>query len=143
MAELAAEIQNLHHKNDPESYQSPDPSATFQWYKGVLSDPQSTVFLAEINGQAVGHIVLLLKESQTTPLVLGRRFVELLELGVVDGHQDKGIGTSLHEKAIKHCRALGIVDLRLTVSGFNKKARDFYRNRGFVLQSEGLRLQLP
>ncbi|WP_147820695.1 GNAT family N-acetyltransferase [Salidesulfovibrio onnuriiensis] len=77
-------------------------------------------FLAEEDGRPVG--VMQLQGNY------------IAELWVHPDHQGKGVGGKLIQAAEEHAREQGHAHLTLCVYGCNTNAREFYRNKGFVLE---------
>jgi ribosomal protein S18 acetylase RimI-like enzyme len=76
--------------------------------------PNATVWIAEIGGQVVGYASL--------------RGNDLDQLYVAPGHQGRGVGSRLLQRA----KELSPTGLRLYAFQRNTRARAFYEARGFI-----------
>jgi len=144
ISRLAAQVQQLHFENDPQSYKPPEPGATVAWFRTQLSDPETVAFIAEDDdGRALGYVVTFPGFSEDNAVKRAAQFVELNEIGVAGGHRGKGIGRALHERVVEHWTGAGATEIRLTVIAFNTAARYYYEHLGFAETGRRMSLRLP
>ena len=92
------------------------------------------VFVAEVEGSVAGYVAL-------RP---ARETVRIDRLLVGPAHEAEGVGNQLVEWAEGYAISRGAGRLQVAVEGDNRRARDFYRRRGFVpVADELLELVLP
>jgi GNAT superfamily N-acetyltransferase len=94
------------------------------------------LFVAEMDGQAVGIVLLELRTEPALPMLVPMRSVSVAEIVVGKNFQKKGVGHALMEQAKTWAKQHGAKDLRLSVAAFNRTARDFYAKEGFAVKHE-------
>jgi len=94
-----------------------------------LEDKNSTFFLAEINGKAVGYAKL--REGNPADCVKGENIVELAKLYVLEKMTRHGIGKILMQKCLDEAKSQGFDALWLAVFNLNVRAFEFYKRYGF------------
>ncbi|PPA69477.1 GNAT family N-acetyltransferase [Jeotgalibacillus proteolyticus] len=98
--------------------------------EGMLSQPNTIFFVAEIENELAGYIGVLgsgLNRNQHSATIV---------LGVQETYQGKGVATKLFNKAFEWAKEAGILRLGLTVLKHNHKAFNLYKKMGFVLEGE-------
>jgi ribosomal protein S18 acetylase RimI-like enzyme len=98
--------------------------------KRVLSEENSTILVAELDGKLVGYMCAF------GGGVKRNRHSAYLVLGVLGGYQGKGIATKLFEQLFIWAKITRISRLELTVIKTNLKAFNLYRKMGFVIEGE-------
>jgi ribosomal protein S18 acetylase RimI-like enzyme len=99
-----------------------------------LEDKNSTFFLAEINGKAVGYAKL--REGNPADCVKGENIVELAKLYVLEKMTRHGIGKILMRKCLDEAKSKGFDALWLAVFNLNVRAFEFYKRYGFAQVGE-------
>mgnify|MGYP001125526035 CR=1 FL=1 len=95
--------------------------------QNLLRDPNSHLFVAEIDGVVVGFI-----NFTTRKTVLHRGPSGLIDVLVVaKNYRGKGIGKQLLSAAIEKCKQLGCCEVEVSTEKVNTKAKKFYRKCGF------------
>jgi len=93
-----------------------------------------TVFVAEVGGAPAGYVAVELLEVSA----------RVDQLFVSPEHEGEGVGKRLLEYAEGYAISQGADTLQVVVEDENRRARDFYRGRGFVSVGENvLELVLP
>ena len=93
-----------------------------------------TVFVAEVGGAPAGYVAVELLEVAA----------RVDQLFVSPEHEGEGVGKRLLEYAEGYAISQGADTLQVVVEDENRRARDFYRGRGFVSVGENvLELVLP
>jgi ribosomal protein S18 acetylase RimI-like enzyme len=100
-----------------------------QALKAELKDANSTFFLAEINGKAVGYAKL--REGNPADCVKGENIVELAKLYVLEKMTRRGVGKILMQKCLDEAKAKNFEALWLSVFHLNTRAFEFYKKLGF------------
>ena len=96
-----------------------------------LTDPDTTVKIAEINGEAVGYSML--STGNTPEAVVGQKPIELVRLYVSKQCIGKGVGAALMKECVEEAASLGHQTIWLGVWEHNYRAQAFYRKWGFVV----------
>jgi GNAT superfamily N-acetyltransferase len=95
---------------------------------------RETVFVAEIEGSPAGYVAL---ERKGEAVCIDQLFVS-------PEHEAEGIGRQLLEWAEGYAISGRAGKLQVVVEAENRRAREFYRGRGFVQAGNDLlELQLP
>jgi ribosomal protein S18 acetylase RimI-like enzyme len=116
-------------------YRSEDESLLFTLARGVFGNRSTwddertlvaletdTVFVAEIEGNAAGFVALEPSDEA----------VRIEQLFVSPTHEGEGVGRQLLEYAEGYAISRGAQRLEVLVEEDNRRARDFYRGRGFT-----------
>jgi len=101
-----------------------------QWYstlRKMIASPEWTFLLAEEKGKHTGLLILLVLPS----LYHGGYYGAITELVVDRGFQGKGTAAALVDEAKRIAKAMGCVELDVSVEVENEKAIGFYRKLGF------------
>jgi len=98
-----------------------------KWYfKWLLKRDENGVFIAEINGEAVGVVA-----CDSNWLGLYEDVGEIHEIVVRDEYKGKGIGKKLMEKAEEYLKSKGHRIIELWVGEENHLAKKFYEKLGY------------
>ena len=93
-----------------------------------------TVFVAEVEGGPAGFVALERAADA----------IRIAHLLVSPVHEGEGVGRQLLDYAEGYAISTGAIRLQVVVEDDNRRARDFYRGRGFVSSGEEiLELVLP
>ena len=104
-----------------------------------LERSESTIFLARVDGAAVGFAQLY---PFFTSLSCGRTFI-LNDLYVALKAEGQGAGTALLKTAEAFARSQGAVALRLTTNIGNRRAQTLYRRHGWARNDAFVIYDLP
>ena len=116
-----AAVDAFAHVYPPELYPFPDDAVRNVWAE-ALADPEVEVYVAEVDGVAVGAVSV------------GGGFLSTLY--VLPAYQGHGVGSALHDLALERLRALGFGEARLWTLRENGSGRRFYERRGWKLTDE-------
>jgi len=132
----AADVESVKNIYEgPKAYsgtlQLPYPSSA-KWQKRIGELPQGFYsFVAEIENEIVGHIVL---ETNQNPR---RKHVGSFGIAVKDTYQGKGVGGKLLSAAIDLSdNWINLIRLELTVFSDNQSAITLYKKHGFIVEGE-------
>ena len=96
--------------------------------RNLFSEANSYILVAEIEGIIVGFV-----NFTTRKTILHRGLSGLIdELIVAKSYRGKGIGKQLLSSAIEKSRQLGCCEVEVSTEKTNIKAREFYRQYGFI-----------
>jgi ribosomal protein S18 acetylase RimI-like enzyme len=116
-----AAVDAFAHVYPPEDYPFPDDAIREVWAE-ALADPEVEVYVAEVDGAAVGAVSV------------GNGYLSTLY--VLPAHQGTGVGSVLHDLALERLRAHGVREARLWTLRENDAGRRFYERRGWTLTDE-------
>jgi diamine N-acetyltransferase len=103
-----------------------------------FNNADSTFFIAELNGKAVGYAKL--RENSTVDCLKSANAVELHRIYILERAKGKGVGGKLLNSCFETARAKGYETIWLGVWEQNSAALRFYEKIGFVKVGE---LQFP
>lgn len=103
-----------------------------------LYSTDSTFFIAELNGKAVGYAKL--RENSMVDCLENENAVELHRIYILERAKGKGVGGKLLNQCFETARAKGYETIWLGVWERNRAAIRFYEKLGFVKVGE---LQFP
>jgi ribosomal protein S18 acetylase RimI-like enzyme len=103
-----------------------------------INNADSTFFIAELNGKAVGYAKL--RENSTVDCLKNENSVELHRIYILERAKGKGVGGKLLNWCFETARAKGYETIWLGVWERNSAAIGFYEKIGFVKVGE---LQFP
>jgi RimJ/RimL family protein N-acetyltransferase len=95
-----------------------------------LKMPNSTILVAEQDGQLVGHL------SVIGGSVNRKKHSAYLAVGVLRSYGNQGIGTSLFEEMENWAARIGIKRVELTVMTHNETAISLYKKMGFKIEGK-------
>jgi GNAT superfamily N-acetyltransferase len=116
-----AAVAAFAHVYPPDLYPFPDDAIREVWAE-ALADPEVEVYVAEVDGVAVGAVSV------------GKGYLSTLY--VLPANQGTGVGSALHDLALERLRALGFREAKLWTLEQNDSGRRFYERRGWVLTEE-------
>jgi GNAT superfamily N-acetyltransferase len=116
-----AAVDAFAHVYPPEHYPFPDDAIREVWAE-ALADPKVEVYVAELDGRAVGGVSV------------GKGYLGTLY--VLPAYQGRGVGSALHDLALERLRAMGFQEAKLWTLRENGSGRRFYERRGWTLTSE-------
>jgi GNAT superfamily N-acetyltransferase len=129
---LARQVHELHVSWRPDIFRMPQELYPEERYQDCIRQRQ--LYVAKLNGIAVGFVLLKIKEYDAPGVV--RRTVMLVdEICVEKALRGHGIGTRMMEEVHALARAFGCTDMQLGVYPQNDDAVDFYQKCGFTIRS--------
>lgn len=108
-------------------------------FEGVEADPCNTIWVAELDGAAVGTMQTILIHGLAHR---GATRLEIEAVRVSARHRGRGIGEALIGFAIGEARRQGASIVQLTSNAGRQDAHRFYERRGFVASHVGFKLTL-
>jgi GNAT superfamily N-acetyltransferase len=116
-----AAVAGFAHVFPQDRYPFPADAIRAAW-ANALADPGVEVYLADLDGAAVGSVSV------------GEGFLRTLY--VLPSHWNGGVGTALHDHALERLRAHGNSTAKLWTLEENWSARRYYEKRGWTLTPE-------
>ena len=137
------EVDTLHALQDPLYFRLPDlPGRHRDYYDSIIADPAQAVFLALMDGGAVGQIHLELQDPGGLPILVPRKAARVADIVVTPAYQRRGIGRALLNTAKAWAVEHGAQELALSVRAFNAGAMAMYRAEGFQVVRSVMALPL-
>ena len=98
----------------------------------MMEDPEQDVLVAGENGQLLGFAMVEYIKREETNSMYAVHEAHIVEIGVDETSQGKGIGTALIQAVKDAAKVRGCRSVQLDVWEFNKSALRFYEKLGFV-----------
>ena len=105
-------------------------------FDGYLADPERALFIAEVDGAAVGYTMVVFGEPadpDVAAAVTSRPTAELSKVYVREGFHGGGLAAQLVTASVESARDRGAVSVWLGVNEENGRANRFYEKQGFAL----------
>ena len=144
ISEVFEEVDSLHRKALPHIFREPDgPARTEESISSIISDENAALFVAETNGQIIGLVHVLIRETPPIPIMVPRQYAVLENLAVRGGYRRLGVGTSLLKRAHQWALSRKLSQIESNVWEFNKEAIAFYKKQGYATTRRWISRPLP
>jgi GNAT superfamily N-acetyltransferase len=130
---LFDELDEFHRQARPDVFRRFDgPARPREQIAQWLAGPGSTVLVAESGQDVVGLAVLLTRPPPSFPGAVPHKVTELDNIVVRADQRSQRIGRQLLEATVAWTRGQGASHVAVAVHAFNRDARRFYENFGFL-----------
>ena len=132
LSTLCLDVQRLHAEHHADIFKMPvheDFAKAF--FDELLTDETTSIFIAEIEQEALGYVVCKLTERQESPFTYARRFLMIDQIGVRPAARGWGVGAALIQRAEELAKELGVQRIQLDSWDFNSRAHQFFERVGF------------
>lgn len=130
--ELHQEVQELHVAARPDQFAATEPSALEARFRELLASPEAKIWVAELDGAAVGYAVALHQRRPAFVAMPAREWCEIDQIVVAATQRRRGIATALMRAVVDDARACGLPDIELNSWAFNQDAHRAFEAFGFV-----------
>jgi len=138
IAKIAYQVADLHDKSAPEYFRPVSKEEQLQNIKNMLVDERVIVFKAVCENKVCGFLFLEMIHRASVGLVYSK-LGNILNLGVDEPYQRRGIGTTLIKAAEKYVHEQGGEALDMDVFYFNKEAIKLYERLGYKITDVSMR----
>jgi diamine N-acetyltransferase len=143
LATLNIPVQQVHVDGRPDVFKvRSDGPEMVGYFEDILQKEQNHVFIAEVDGQAVGYAIAIVFSAPETSYSKSSDVIYLNQMSVNDEQRGQGIGTALMQAVFDLARAENVRRLVLNVWHFNSDARAFYEHLGFEPMTVNMELML-
>jgi ribosomal protein S18 acetylase RimI-like enzyme len=143
LCQVIEQADRLHRENLPHLFRQPQgPVRDREYFLGLLEDADHGLFAAEVEGQIMGYVHIVVRETPAIPIVVPRRLAVVDNLCVRERVRRAGIGRALMHRAQRWACAQGVSEIELTVYEFNELAIAFYHSLGFETVNRRMSLRL-
>jgi GNAT superfamily N-acetyltransferase len=130
---LFDELDEFHRQARPDVFRRFEgPARTRKQIERWLAGPGSTVLVAKSRQDVIGLAVLLTRPPPTFAGAVPHKVIELDNLVVRADRRSQRIGRQLLEATVAWTRGQGASHVAVAVHAFNRDARRFYENFGFL-----------
>jgi ribosomal protein S18 acetylase RimI-like enzyme len=132
LCELFDEVDAFHRDGLPRVFQRPTgPVREQEYYRGLITDDNVGLFVAEVNEKVVGFVHARIIETPVIPVLVPRRYAIVDNLGVKSEFRGSGIGRRLMHKIHAWVTTKDAESIELNVYEFNQGAISFYQKLGY------------
>ena len=142
LASLNRFVQQVHLANRPDHFRPTQPAELATWYRSLLEQRSTRVWIAERNGLPVGYILAIVHDTSENPFVRARRWCEIDQVAVDPDWRRQGIAHALILNAVSEAKSEGI-SVEATSWSFNEGAHEVFRRLGFVPKTIRFELKSP
>lgn len=143
LIEVFTEGATFHVQGQPDIFRPvAEPLHNAEFLSQVLANEDATIFVAEREGEIIGATRLQVRESQSLPHFVARRYIEVSELVVMPAARRLGVGQALMAAAEDWARSKRLAELELLVWGFNDAALNLYQKLGYITMARRMRKNL-
>jgi ribosomal protein S18 acetylase RimI-like enzyme len=140
---LFDEVDALHRAKLPHIFKKTDgPVREREYYLGLISDENIGLFVAELDGNVVGFVHVIITDAPDIPIFVPRRYAVVDSIIVKSGYKNLGIGRSLMKVMQEWSKAKGVTSIELNVYEFNSNAIFFYNKCGYEAFSRRMHKRL-
>ena len=139
---LAAQVHALHAEARPDVFSPSDAPYDAEGFASLLSDPMSSVYVAERDGAVVGYAVLAYYGTRRLAVLRPRQLCSVEDFCVDAAVRRQGIGSAFFAFLRRTAARRGAQSLELTVWEFNRQAQAFYEAQGLRCRARKLELAL-
>jgi ribosomal protein S18 acetylase RimI-like enzyme len=143
IAELNADVQQIHVDALPDLFKAPapyafPPSIIREW----LADPATVVYIGMLGEEAVGYIYAEVRLRPETSWQYAMNSIYIHHISVRPEHRGAGYGKKLIDAVKNLAKEKGISWVALDVWSFNTEAKAFFSKQGFTVFNERMWLEL-
>ncbi len=143
LAILNAHVHDLHVQAEPSRYRPTEFSELVARMDAVLADPSTHAWVAEVDGQAVAHLIAREHRLAAHVYLHPQHTLLVDQLAVDPAHRRRGIGRALMDTVVERAQQRGASRVELTVRAHNEGASAFYAALGYVPSQTLLELGVP
>lgn len=132
LAELNKIVQNWHAENYPDIFKAHDQAGTELFFKSALNDPNTSAFVAMVENEPVGYVLLMHITLPENVFQYERSFLQLDQLAVKKEYRGMGIGTKLLNRAVEYAKANQLHTIELSHWELNDLAKSLFVKAGFT-----------
>jgi diamine N-acetyltransferase len=140
---LTVEVQQLHREALPDIFKFPsDRLFSREKLATLLQDANSTVAVAESNGEIVGHVCGVTMHRPENDFKKAEKYMYIQQIGVRNDVRRQGVGRALIAFIERKALASAVTGLQLDYWAFNTRAQSFFESCGFSASQVMMRRRL-
>ncbi|MEB6550944.1 GNAT family N-acetyltransferase [Heyndrickxia sporothermodurans] len=136
------EVHDLHVNGRPDKYKPSNNTLDFDYFKSLVYDNNSIVYIIESDGKIIAFTFLRKYEAAERDTIVKNTYVFMEDFGVAGSFRGEGFGKLLFNKAIEFAKKIGAVSLELGVWEFNRQAIKFYEAMGMKTQARKMEIEI-
>lgn len=138
IAELNADVQNLHASLHPEMFKPFNRVEMEKALEDFFSDPNCYCYLVKLNNAAIGYAIFFIKEAKENAFHYTIKTLYIDQISVLPKYQRTGAGKILMQKAEQLAKEYSIKKIELDHWTSNTVAASYFRKNGYRLYKERL-----
>jgi len=132
IASLTAEVQQIHNDALPDIFKtSSDRLFSREKLATLLRDTNSTVAVAESDGEVIGHVYGVIVQRAENDFKVADKYMYIQQIGVRKDFRRQGVGRALVAFIEERAVASAVTGLQLDYWAFNTRAQSFFESCGF------------
>ena len=139
---LLSQVLEVHASIKPDYFVSGYTKYNSTELEDILDDESKRVYVADINGAAVGYAFCDIKEMPAKPFVQHFKYMYIDDICIDSNFRGKGVATKIFEHVKEEARALGCRDITLNVWTGNQRAFAFYQKMGMKPQKTTMEIKV-
>ena len=139
---MRKQVNELHVKGEPKIFKPGFSEALKNYINEFVDSDNKKLVVYEENDSVLGYAMIEFLIKPETAYRYELKFLEVNELGVMDGYQHKGIGKKIMDYIIELAKKNKVNRVELDVWTFNDNACKFYNKYGFTSYRNYLKLEL-
>lgn len=139
---IRKQVNDLHVEGEPKIFKPGFGENMQNFIVGFFEGEGKGVIVCEDDGEILGYAMLEVIVKEETDYRHALRYLEVGELGVLEGNKGKGVGTKIMEEVYAFARNLDIDEVQLNMWSFNEKALKFYEKLGFETYRRHMRIKV-
>ncbi len=139
---LLSQVLEVHASIKPDYFVSGYTKYNSTELEDILDDESKRVYVAEINGAAVGYAFCDIKEMPAKPFVQHFKYMYIDDICIDSNFRGKGVATKIFEHVKEEAGALGCRDITLNVWTGNRRAFAFYQKMGMKPQKTTMEIKV-
>ena len=134
LAELNQDVQRIHAEALPDWFKQPNQvdAVAVDFATRILGDTQEYVYIAEVNGEAVGYICARRVERPENPYTYAQTLMLIDQISVKPRFQGCGCGRKLIQTVVDLAMTNESKRVILDTYAFNTQAQGFFGEMGFA-----------
>jgi diamine N-acetyltransferase len=129
---LTVEVQQLHREALPDIFKVPsDKLFSREKLATLLQDANSTVAVAESQGEIIGHVYGTIVHRPENDFKKAEKYMYIQQIGVREDARRQGVGRALIAFIESKALASAVTGLQLDYWAFNTRAQSFFESCGF------------
>jgi ribosomal protein S18 acetylase RimI-like enzyme len=135
LCDLSGAIQEGHREAHPDYFKPHEVTPMMiAEYEAQLVDANTYVYIGEVDGTVVGHIIAQIIDRPENSYMYAVRYLYVAEMGVFKAYRSAGYGEQLMQHVFELAKSLGMSRVILNVWAFNERAIAFYKRQGFAFR---------
>lgn len=139
---IRKQVNDMHVLGEPKIFKPGFGEKMQSFIKTFLTEENKVLLVAKDEELIVGYAALEIIEKEETEYRYALRFLEVGELGVLEGIRQKGVGGKLMEEVKRVAKEFKINEVQLNMWSFNTGALEFYEKIGYETYRRHLRIKV-